>query len=129
MKKFVWLERAALLFLYQQSLARFGGEEGIRDEGLLESALARPRNAAGHNPDTEVTSLAAAYAFGITKNHPFVDGNKRTGFLAAALFLERNGWRLEATQTDAYSAMMALASGEIDEAKYATWLKARVKKI
>lgn len=129
MRNVVWLEEEAILHLHQQSLARFGGGEGVRDEGLLESALARARNIAEYNPDADVISLAAAYAFGIARNHPFVDGNKRAAFLAAVLFLERNGWRLEASQTDAYTAMMALASGEIDEGKYAAWFKANAKRI
>ena len=123
MKKPVWIDKEALLLLHTRSLARFGGAEGIRDDGLLESALARPRNAHAYEPDTAIPALAAAYAFGVAKNHPFVDGNKRAAFLGAGLFLELNGWRLEATPADAISAMLALAAGEIGEAEFAAWLK------
>lgn len=124
----VWIEKEALLLLHTMGLARFGGAEGIRDEGLLESALARPRNTHGYEPETGIPSLAAAYAFGLAKNHPFVDGNKRAAFLSAGLFLELNGWRLEASSADAISAVLALAAGKIGEAEFAAWLNANAVK-
>jgi len=99
-----------------------GGCEGIRDAGLLASALARPRNIAAYGNPT-VFELAAAYALGIIQNHPFVDGNKRTGFLAAYTFLALNGWRLIAPEASVVATVLAVASGEIDEAEFAAWLK------
>lgn len=119
----VWIEKEALLFLNMRGLSRFGGAEGLRDEGLLDSALARPLNAFQYNPDTDIPSLAAVYAYGIAKNHPFVDGNKRAAFMAAGLFLELNGWRLNAAPSDAISAILMLASGNITEKEFAEWLK------
>jgi death-on-curing protein len=119
---FVWIDRRALLLLHGESLVLHGGATGIRDEGLLDSALARPENLAAYgNPD--VFNCAAAYAFGLAKNHPFIDGNKRAGFLGAGMFLRLNGHRLSATQKDATLTMLALAAGEITEADYAAWLR------
>jgi death-on-curing protein len=113
----------ALILLHDESLAEHGGAAGLRDPGLFESALARPRNLALYgNPDA--FDLAASYAHGLAKNHPFVDGNKRCAFLAAGLFLAINGWRLAASQIDATTSMLALAAGELDEPGYATWLRA-----
>lgn len=125
----VWLEREALLLLHRVALARFGGADGIRDEGLLDSALARPVNLLGYQPDCDIQALAAAYAFGLVRNHPFVDGNKRAGFLACGLFLEVNGLRLDADQADATSAVFALADGSIGEAEFAAWLRAHARAI
>ena len=105
-----WLRREAVLILHDESLADHGGASGIRDEGLFDSALARPEN-------------LLAYAFGIIRNHPFVDGNKRTGFLAAAVFLEINGWMLVADEVDATVQTFSLAASEITEARYADWLR------
>lgn len=117
-----WIDRRALLLLHAESLAEHGGGEGLRDEGLLESALARPPNLAAYErPD--VADLAASYGFGIAKNHPFVDGNKRAAFLAVGLFLYLNGHRLEATQADATLTVLALAGGEITETEFAAWLR------
>ena len=129
MKKLVWIDKEALFLLHALGLARFGGAPGVRDAGLLESALARARNTSLYEPKADVPSLAAAYAFGIAKNHPFVDGNKRAAFLCAGLFLELNGWRLETTPAEAISAMMALASGQIEEAQLAIWLKLHSTKV
>ena len=100
-----------------------GGAAGVRDEALLESALARPRQAAAYADDPTVPDLAALYTAGIVKNHPFVDGNKRTGFLLGALFLELNGFAFTATQEDAANAILALAEGSSDEKTYAAFLK------
>jgi death-on-curing protein len=119
----VWLHAEALILLHDESLAEHGGAAGLRDPGLFESALARPRNLALYgNPDA--FDLAASYAHGLAKNHPFVDGNKRCAFLAAGLFLAMNRWRLAASQVDATTTMLALAAGELDEAGYAAWLRA-----
>ena len=120
---FAWIDRRALLLLHGESLVLHGGAPGIRDEGLLDSALARPENlAADGQPD--VFDCAAAYAFGLAKNHPFIDGNKRAGFLGAGLFLRLNGFRLTASQHDATLTMLALAASDITETAYADWLRA-----
>ena len=103
-------------------LDRFGGLEGVRDEGLLESALRRPQNTFAYG-DADLFALAAAYAVGIIKNHPFLDGNKRTGFVIAALLLEINGLRFQAPEAKVVERTLALAAGAIGEAEYADWLK------
>ena len=122
-----WVSKQALVLLHGESLATHGGREGMRDEGLLESALMRPQNIvayadAGQPPD--VAALAASYGVGLAKNHPFVDGNKRAAFLAVGLFLYLNGMRLQASQTDATLTMLAVAAGDISEEAFAAWLRA-----
>lgn len=119
----VWLEEEDCLSFHEKLLARFGGAVGLRDRGLLLSALARPRSLLAYEQPT-IFDLAAAYAHGIIRNHPFVDGNKRSGLLAAALFLEANGFRLEATEESALLNTLQLAAGEITAADYAAWLAA-----
>ena len=117
-----WIDRRLLALLHDESLAAHGGASGLRDAGLLASALARPENLAAYgHPD--LAELAASYAFGLAKNHPFVDGNKRAAFLSVGLFLGLNGHRLTATQAEATVAVFGLASGEIDEATFATWIR------
>jgi death on curing protein len=119
-----WIDKQALLLLHGESLAEHGGAAGLRDEGLLDSALARAQNLAAYGePDS--AELAAAYGFGLAKNHAFVDGNKRAAFLAVGLFLALNGYRLTATQADATLTMLALAASEIDEASFARWIRER----
>ncbi len=127
MKTPVWVLRETVLTLHEQSLAEFGGEAGIRDEGLLDSALGKPENLFAYGKPT-IFDLAASYAFGLVKNHPFIDGNKRTGFVVAVTFLECNGWRLEASEVDATVRTLALAAGEMSESAYAEWLKANSKR-
>lgn len=118
-----WFSRWEALALHEMLLAEYGGRAGLRDASLLESALARPRQRFHyHNPTPP--ELAASYAAGVVKNHPFVDGNKRTGFVLAAGFLERNGLRFSAAEVDAVMQTLALAAGDLDEAGYATWLAA-----
>ena len=118
-----WVDRRALELLHDLSLSEHGGASGLRDEGLLESALARPLNLAAYgSPD--VFELAASYGVGLAKNHPFVDGNKRAAFLAVGLFLALNGRRLIASQADATLTMLAVAAGQMDEATFARWLRA-----
>jgi death-on-curing protein len=123
---FVWIARRALQLLHGESLVLHGGAAGIRDEGLLDSALARPETLAAYG-QPDVFDCAAAYAFGLAKNHPFIDGNKRAGFLGAGLFLRLNGYRLTATQQDATLTMLALAASDISEAAYADWLRTHAK--
>ena len=117
----VWLSKVALLLIHRQQMDLFGGPSGVRDEGLLDSALARPVNLLTYKAPSLV-EMAAAYAFGIVKNHPFLDGNKRTGFLAAVTFLERNGIRIQADQGQVIASILALAAGMIDEKGFAAWL-------
>jgi death-on-curing protein len=118
-----WLDKRALLLLHDESLAEHGGAAGLRDEGLLESALARPQHRATYgNPD--LAELAAAYGVGLGKNHPFIDGNKRVAFLAVGVFLALNGQRLVATQAEATLTMLGVASGEVEEAAFAAWIRA-----
>jgi len=121
-----WIARKALLLLHEESLAEFGGARGLRDEGLLDSALARPQNAHAYNSGSTLADLAAAYGFGICKNHAFVDGNKRAAFMSIGLFLMMNGHRLVAGQADAISIMLGVASGDVDEAGLAAWIAANI---
>lgn len=126
-----WVNRQALLLLHAESLAEHGGAAGLRDAGLLDSALARAQNLAAYgerDSQPDHAQLAAAYGFGLAKNHAFVDGNKRAAFLATGLFLALNGYRLTATQADATLTMLALAAGEIDEAAFAAWIRERAVK-
>jgi death-on-curing protein len=125
----VWVEKVALLLLHDKSLARFKGIEGLRDEGLLDSVLARPRNAFHYDGLHDVAGLAASYALGLTKNHPFADGNKRAAFMTVGLFLGSNGWELNAAPVDAIRAVVALAGGEIGEETFAAWLKLHIKRV
>lgn len=122
-----WIDRHALLLLHAESLAEHGGGEGLRDEGLFESALARPENLVAYG-EPDFASLAASYGIGLAKNHPFIDGNKRAAFLAVGLFLYLNGYRLKATQADATLTMLAVASGDIDEAEFAAWIRTHAAK-
>lgn len=110
------------MLLHEESLAEHGGAAGLRDEGLLESALARPLNLLAYG-EPDHADLAAAYGVGVAKNHAFVDGNKRAAFLCVGLFLALNGWRLRATQADATLTMLAVAAGRMDEAGFAAWLR------
>jgi death-on-curing protein len=121
-----WISKHALLLLHEESLAEFGGSRGLRDEGLLDSALARPRNRLIYHPDSTIAELAASYAFGVVKNHAFVDGNKRAAFLCIGLFLAINGYRLKADQVDAIRTVLALASGDLDEAALSSWITANM---
>jgi death-on-curing protein len=118
-----WLDKHALLLLHEESLATFGGASGLRDEGLLESALHRPRNLHELGGVTDLSALAAAYAHGLCRNHPFIDGNKLAAFLAIGVFLAINGRSLTTSPVGAVVAMTALAAGEIDEAMLAEWVR------
>ena len=117
-----WLDEADVLAFHEDLLVRFGGSGGIRDRGLLESALNRPVQLFHHGQLT-IHEIAAAYGAGIVKNHPFIDGNKRTGFIASALFLEMNGFRFQSSEEEAVERTLALAAGAIKEADYAAWLE------
>ncbi|MBK7768627.1 MAG: type II toxin-antitoxin system death-on-curing family toxin [Sulfuritalea sp.] len=117
-----WLDKQALLLLQGESLAEHGGAAGLRNGGLLDSALARAHNLAAYG-EPDVADLAAAYGCGISQNHPFVNGNRRAAFLSVGLFLALNGYRLAATQAQATVAILALAAGELEEAEFAAWLR------
>jgi len=108
--------------IHEAQIAEHGGSLGVRDEGLLESALARPRQIFTYEDAPTLARLAAAYGFGIAKNHPFIDGNKRTAWVVCATFLEINGREVVASQADAVTAMLGVASGEWPEAKFSKWL-------
>ena len=122
MSDWKWINRQVLLLLHDESLAEHGGAAGIRDEGLLDSALARPRNLALYE-EPDVAGLAASYAVGLAKNHAFVDGNKRAAFLSVGLFLGLNGYRLHASQVAATLAVLAVAAGEMDEPGFSAWVR------
>ncbi len=120
----VWLLPEAILAIHQRQLAEHGGEPGLRDEGLLDSALARALQLWSYgDPPPDLCALAAAYAFGIAKNHPFFDGNKRTAFVACYAFLYRNGLEVTAGREDRYLKMLRLASGDETEDSFAAWLR------
>ena len=114
--------RAVLLLLHEESLAEHSGAAGLRDEGLFDSALARPQHLIAYG-EPDAAALAASYGFGLARNHPFIDGNKRTAFLAVGLFLGLNGLRLTATQAEATLTMLALAAGELPEDEFAEWIR------
>jgi death-on-curing protein len=124
----LWLDRRGLLLLHLESLAEYGGSSGMRGQGLLDSALARPRNQFIYDPNADIAKLAAAYGFGLAKNYAFVDGNKRIAFIATALFLRLNGWRLATERLDEIRAMLNLAGGEISEGQFAAWIRANCEK-
>jgi death-on-curing protein len=125
----VWIDQRDALALHDRLLALHGGLAGVREEGLLQSALARPQqlHASGNSPDT--VELASDYTASIIRNPPFIDGNKRTGLILGALFLEMNGYRLTACEEDATQAVLGLAAGTIDESAFAAWMRANVKRV
>jgi death on curing protein len=125
----VWVRRDVLELLHGESIAEHGGAEGLRDEGLFESALARPRNLFAYENVDDPVRLAASYAFGLAKNHAFVDGNKRIAFIACGLFLRLNGLRLAADQAEAALTFLSLASGAIGEDKLAEWIRRHAKPV
>jgi len=126
-KNVVWVREDVVLAVHLRQLAEHGGGEGIREEGLLQSALARPQNILAYSaPPPDMASLATAYAYGIARNHPFVDGNKRTALIVARLFLLLNGMDLVATQEEKYSIFLALAADELSEDGLANWVRAHL---
>ncbi len=127
MKEPEWVLRETVLALQEQSLAEFGGLAGVRDEGMLDSALSRPLNLFTYGKPT-LYELAAAYAYGLAKNHPFIDGNKRAAFVVAVVFLELNERQFIATEADAAVNTLALAAGDMSESAYANWLKKNSKR-
>ncbi|HEY5298643.1 MAG TPA: type II toxin-antitoxin system death-on-curing family toxin [Verrucomicrobiae bacterium] len=127
MKGPVWLDRTDCLAIHEMMLAQHGGLAGVRDEGLLESALAKPQNLLAYGSPT-LQEMAASYAAGIILNHPFLDGNKRTGFMVAVTFLELNGLVCTASEESVVEKTLALAAGELNEDGYRIWLKLNSQK-
>jgi death on curing protein len=123
--KWTWIHESVVLAIHEAQLDEHGGAGGLRDNGLLTSALSRPRNLLAYGNSPDAAALAAAYAYGIASNHPFVDGNKRTAFVVLELFLELNGRTLEASDADCVSAMEALAAGNLSETELALWVRER----
>jgi death-on-curing protein len=123
MQQWRWIDRQLLIILHDESLVLHGGASGIRDEGLLDSALNRAKNLALYG-QPDYADLATAYVFGLSSNHAFVDGNKRVAFLALGLFLGLNGYKLTASQVDATLTMMSVAKGEIQESEFGQWIRA-----
>lgn len=125
MSEWIWVSIDRVLAAHAEQLARFGGPAGVRDMGALESALARPQNLAVYG-DPDLAALAASYAFGLARNHAFVDGNKRIAWLTARFFLARNGGTLAFDREDAFRMVMGLAAGDIPEDAVANWLRERL---
>lgn len=121
-----WLTPTSVELLHQKSIERYGGSHGIRDVALIESALSRPVNRWTYAPGCDLADLAASYAYGLAKNHGYVDGNKRIAFVAMGVFLYRNGFLLEAADDDAVATMVGVASGETSENELAEWIRRRV---
>ena len=126
-KEPLWVEVRDVLAIHDRLLALHGGAPGLRDLGLLESALARPRHHHAYHRTRDIVEMAALYTAGIVRNHPFVDGNKRTGFVIGILFLELHGFDFKASEEDATHAVMALAAGTLDETSFVRWLRENAK--
>ena len=126
MKEPVWIDERDALTIHERLLALHGGGSGVRDAGLLKSALARPRQHFAYSSDADIVAMAALYTAAIVGNHPFVDGNKRTGFVVGILFLESNGCRFTASEEDTARAVLALAAGILDEGEFTAFLREHV---
>ena len=128
MKRPKWIDKRALVLLHAESLAEHGGLPGLRDENALDAALARPQHVYAYEPDVDLARLAAAYGFGLVRDHPFNDGNKRAGFLAIGLFLSLNGRMLVTDQVDAVNVIIRIASGKCSEKDLKAWISSRIKR-
>lgn len=129
MKEPVWLDRLIVLTMHEEQVREHGGSHGVRDEGLMASALARPQQLFHYGDKADIFDLAAAYGFGVAKNHPFVDGNKRTAFQCMFVFLGLNGIEITATEEDTVLTILGLADGSLSEKALATWLKTNHRKM
>ena len=126
----IWIKQEAILAIHSQQLAEHGGGDGIRSVELLESALGRPQNLYHYgNPAPSIADMAAAYGYGISRNHPFIDGNKRTALVACRLFLRLNGHDIKASQVEKYTIFLSLAAGDISEAELSAWLTKNIVSI
>ena len=121
-----WILIDRVLAIHKRQISEHGGGDGVRDPGLLESALARPENIHAYELDADIARLAAPYAFGIAKNHPFIDGNKRTAYVVAALFIVKNGYQLQASPQDKYLTFLSLAEGTLSENELTEWLRGKL---
>lgn len=129
MSEIIWLLEETVRAVHSRQISEHGGKSGVRDEGLLLSALARPQNLAAYgDPPPDLAALAASYAFGIARNHPFIDGNKRVALVAARTFLLINGADLVATQEEKYATFLSLADGRLTEEELAGWIRERIKR-
>ncbi|PYX28539.1 MAG: type II toxin-antitoxin system death-on-curing family toxin [Acidobacteria bacterium] len=128
MKQPNWIDPRALLLLHGESLAEHGGSKGLRDENAFHSALARPQHVFRYKPDAGMAQLAGAYGFGLIRDHPFNDGNKRVGFLAILLFLDLNGFELNVDQIDAIQTIMNVAGGELSETELTNWIRTHLRR-
>ena len=126
MTNWIWVATEAALAAHQEQLTEWGGPEGVRDRGAFESAMARPQNRAAYG-EPDAAALAASYAYGIARNHPFVDGNKRTAAVVSEGFLNLNGYALQASDAEVAVAFQALAAGELSEDELADWFRERVR--
>jgi death-on-curing protein len=124
-----WVDRRALVLLHGEALAEHGGLPGLRDDGALDASLARPLHLHAYEPESDLSRLAAAYGFGIVRNHPFNDGNKRAGFLAIGLFLAGNGWELTADPVEAIAVILRLAEGKMMELELASWIRKNQRRV
>jgi death on curing protein len=124
----VWIDERDAVALHDRLLALEGGAAGLRDLGLLRSALARPKQLRAYGDKPDIIQMAAAYAAGIVRDHPFIDGNKRTGFVVGVLFLELNGYRFVASEEDAAQAVLSLAAGTLEETAFGAWMRANAKR-
>ena len=122
----IWISVQLALAIHNLQITEHGGSDGVRDPGLLESALARPRNLEAYEPETDIAALAASVGFGIVKNHPFVDGNKRTGYVVMETFLELNGHSLNASEEEKYPIVIGVVEGSISEDELASWLRTKL---
>ncbi len=126
--RWTWIVDAVALAIHEAQLAEHGGLAGLRDEGLFSSAMARPQNLAAYGDRPDAADLAAAYAFGLARSHPFLDGNKRTAFVVMELFLNINGWTLDADDAECISTMESVAAGDLTEKNLAAWLSSRASR-
>ena len=124
----IWIDERDVVAVHDSLMAQHGGLPGLRDRGLLESALARPRQHYSYAETIDVIQMATLYTAGVITNHPFIDGNKRAGFLVGIMFLELNGFNFMASEEDVIQTVLALAAGEVDEAGYTQWLRANTKR-
>ncbi len=129
MRRVRWMPESAVRAMHAELIAEYGGREGLRDEGLLSSALARPRNKRVYGASSSVFDLAAAYGVAIVRNHPFVDGNKRVAIMVMYVFLEMNGYHLEAPEVEAVDVMLRLADGKLEGKDLSVWLKRNSVKV
>ena len=127
--EFIWINIDSALAIHNRQIAEHGGNEGVRDEGLLSSALARAQNLNAYTDDADISALAGAYAFGIAKNHPFIDGNKRTALVVMRTFLRSNGFDVKATQAEKYVTFLSLAEGSIDESELVDWIRGHLVEV